>query len=200
MSDYAVYLQPAFILHSRQYRETSLILEVLTEEYGRFSLVAKGVRRKKPGVSPGVLRSFTTLKISYSGRAELRTLIHAEPEPPVMELSPLGLFCGFYINELINLFLHKHDPHPEVYAGYKRCLEKLASGDPPEAALRLFELDLLDSVGYGLELEFDALSGKPLKSDKRYRYLQDEGPVESESGMFRGSTLLALNKRELSDR
>mgnify|MGYP000668136443 CR=1 FL=1 len=46
-----VSLQPAFVLHSRPYRDTSLLLEVFTAEYGRLSLVGKGARRRARGGS-----------------------------------------------------------------------------------------------------------------------------------------------------
>ena len=45
MTDNTVYLQPAFILQQRKFKETSLIIDVLTRDFGRVSLLAKGVRK-----------------------------------------------------------------------------------------------------------------------------------------------------------
>ena len=93
MSNHAVLLQPAFILHSRKYREPSLILDVLTEDFGILSLIAKGVRKNKSKWA-GLLRNFTPIKLSYSGKSELKTLTHAEAVPPLLELNQLSLYCG----------------------------------------------------------------------------------------------------------
>ena len=39
--------EPAFVLHSYPFRETSLVLEVFTQGYGRIALVARGARRPR---------------------------------------------------------------------------------------------------------------------------------------------------------
>ena len=77
MDETKVFLQPAFILQHRKYRETSLIIDVLTRDFGIVSILAKGVRKKKSKLA-GLLLAFTALKISYSGKNELKILTHVE--------------------------------------------------------------------------------------------------------------------------
>ncbi len=231
MTETAVYLQPAFILQQRKYRETSLIIDALTRDFGRISLLAKGVRKTKSKTA-GMLQPFIPLTISYFGSTELKMLtdverladsrpagglhaipgdcragslpaggIHSIPGDIIQrpcELKGLALYCGFYVNELVACFLHKYDPHPEVFAYYCECLSGLADGAGMEAPLRLFELKLMECVGYGLQLEYDD-NEKPIESLKKYGFNVGQGPVEAVNGQFSGKTLQALGSRELTD-
>ena len=197
MTEAAVYLQPAFILQQRKYRETSLIIDLLTRDFGRISLLAKGVRTAKSKTA-GLLQAFIPLSVSYAGKAELKTLSHVEVRQSFKDLKGLALYCGFYINELVSCFLHKYDPHPEVFNYYDECLSALAGGTNIEAVLRLFELRLMDSAGYGLQLDYDH-EQKPVEALKKYDFKAGWGAVEARDGRFSGKTLLALSVKELSD-
>lgn len=198
MTDTAVYLQPAFILQHRKYRETSLIIDVLTQDFGRISLLAKGVRKAKSKTA-GLLQPFLPLSISYIGKGELKTLTDVEVVQPFPELKGLGLYCGFYINELIELFLHKDDPHPQVFDYYRQCLSRLWESSRIEATLRIFELDLMDNIGYGLQLQQEAGNKKPIKPSKKYIFNIEQGPIEDENGLFSGKTLQAMSARDFTD-
>ncbi|MCF7966643.1 MAG: DNA repair protein RecO [Methylobacter tundripaludum] len=197
MTETAVYLQPAFILQQRKYRETSLIIDALTRDFGRISLLAKGVRKTKSKTA-GMLQPFIPLTISYFGKAELKTLTDVEMVQPFSQIKGLALYCGFYINELVVCFLHKYDPHPEVFGHYRECLSGLADGAGMEAALRLFELNLIECSGYGLQLEYDDKQ-HPIASAKKYDFNVGLGPVEAGRGQFSGRTFQALSARELID-
>ena len=198
MTDSAVYLQPAFILQQRKFKETSLILDVLTRDFGRVSLLAKGVRKAKSKTA-GVLQPFIPLAVSYLGKTELKTLTHVEIIPPFIQLQGLALYCGFYVNELVACFLHQYDPHPEVFAYYSECLRCLSDSSKIEAALRIFELDLMDAVGYGLQLDYDFHHEKVVQPITHYHFNAEQGPIEAPDGHYSGKTLLALKAREFTD-
>jgi len=199
MTESAVYLQPAFILQQRKYRETSLIIDALTRDFGRISLLAKGVRKAKSKTA-GMLQPFIPLTISYVGKAELKTLTDVELRmiQPISRIKGLALYCGFYINELVGCFLHKYDPHPEVFDAYAECLSRLAEDSCREAALRLFELSLMEHAGYGLQFDYDD-NEKPIEALKKYDFNVGQGPVEVLHGPFSGKTLQALSAGELTD-
>ncbi|MFI3157233.1 MAG: DNA repair protein RecO [Methylococcaceae bacterium] len=204
MTESAVYLQPAFILQQRKYRETSLIIDALTRDFGRVSVLAKGVRKIKSKTA-GLLQPFIPLSMSYVGKAELKTLSAVELRVgsgekirAYSELQGLALYCGFYINELVTCFLHKYDPHPELFDHYRECLFALADSAGREAALRRFELNLMENVGYGLSLALDE-TGKAIKPSAKYDFQVGHGAIESINGAFAGKTLLALNAGELTD-
>ncbi|MEP5568378.1 MAG: DNA repair protein RecO, partial [Halioglobus sp.] len=148
-----VSLQPTYILHSRPYRDTSLILEVLCAEHGRISLVSKGARRRtKGGSNAALLQPFVPLLLSFSGRSEMKTLTHVEAAGVAPQLRGERLFSGMYMNELLMRLLHRHDPHPQLFAAYGAALGELADAAPVEATLRRFELGLLEELGYGFSL------------------------------------------------
>ncbi|MEQ1527679.1 MAG: DNA repair protein RecO [Methylococcales bacterium] len=194
MTENSVYLQPAFILQYRNYRETSLIIDVITRDFGRISLVAHGVRKAKSKTA-GTLQPFIPLALSYTGKAELKTLCAVEIMAPTIRLPGLALYCGFYVNELISCFLHRDDPHPEVFDLYKQSLINLTDNSKIEATLRAFELNLMENVGYGLYWQHD----EPVNLLEKYRFTIAEGLVPAQNGICSGKTLQAINLRDFSD-
>ncbi len=126
-----IVLQPAFILHHRHYRETSLLLDVFTQEHGRINLIARGVRKPNPR-SRSLLQPFTPLLISWQGKTELMTLSIAEPQGSSIRLSGECLLSAFYLNELLVKLLQKHDPYPQLYTIYADTLLKLAQPELKE--------------------------------------------------------------------
>jgi DNA repair protein RecO (recombination protein O) len=72
-------------------------------------------------------------------------------------------------------------------------------GSKIEQTLRGFELDLMNAVGYGLQLEYDAFNHKTVNPLNNYNFNAEEGPIEALDGSFSGKTLLALKSRELTD-
>lgn len=188
--------QPAFILHARAWRESSLLLEVLSREYGRVGLVARSVRSARSRTPRAVLQPLIPLCLSWSGRGELATLTDAEAIGATLALGGESLLCAMYTNELIARLVPRHDPHPELFASYLETLARLAQTDPPAWSLRRFERDLLAHLGYGLQLDGDAESGEALQAQANYAYRLDAGPVlwrrNADGLKLRGSALLAL--------
>ncbi len=195
MSDSTIFLQPVFILNHRKYRESSLILDVLTRDFGIVSILAKGVRKKKSKTA-GLLLPFTALKISYLGKNELKILTHVELESALVKLKGISLYCAFYVNEIVSCFLHKNDPHPEIYALYLQCLIMLADSTEVEQILRYFELNLIEYSGYGVQLTIDANTEKQVKLTNKYSFQGELGIVADVKGYITGETLTAMEARE----
>lgn len=196
-----VELEPAFVLHNRPYRETSLIVEAFGRDTGRLGLIAKGARRPKSGLR-GMLQPFRPLLLSWSGRGELGVLTGTEPDGFVHPLTGTALFSGLYMNELLMRLMHRHDPHPELFHYYRAALEALADGQTTEAVLRIFEKHVLESIGYGLVLDRDIASGEPILDDGAYRYELERGPTriapgDGEGLRVAGDTLLSLAREQL---
>jgi len=201
-------LQPAYILHRRNFRNTSLILEVFTEEYGRIGLVAKGVRTARSKTN-GLLQSFQPLLISWVGRGELKTLTHVEADGYTTALMGKNFANGFYLNELLFRLLQREDAHEQIFELYTLTLSNIRdlanSNDTVERALRLFELKFLQELGYGLLLEHEADTNSPLDADTDYQYVIEHGPVsvrQIESGIgpiVSGKSLLSLAQQDLSE-
>ena len=191
-----VALHPCYILHQRPYRETSLIVDVFSRDYGRIALVARGAKRNR---SPQrfVLQPFRRLNIAWSMRTELGTLAQAEAAGPLPNLSADGLMSAFYVNELLMRLLHRHESHPDLFESYAAVLAELPGAGSAEASLRVFEKRLLVSLGYGLVLDHDVETGAALGRDQNYFYDVERGPTVKPRNAARtiqvsGATLGAL--------
>ncbi|MCE5233414.1 MAG: DNA repair protein RecO [Mizugakiibacter sp.] len=188
--------QPAYVLHARAYRETSLLLECLTRDHGRVGLVARGVRRERARLARAELEPFLPLALSWSARGELGTLVGAEAAGAPQRLVGDALLAGLYLNELVVRLVARQDAHPELFGAYALALGRLAGGEPLAWTLRRFERDLLDALGYGLQLACEAESDAPLRPDADYVYLPEYGPLpwRGQPGpRVRGADLLALD-------
>ena len=197
-----IFLQPAFILHRRPYRNTSLLVEALTWEHGRVGLVARGVRTPRSRLK-GLLQPFVPLLLSWSGKGELLNLTAVEEAEKAIPIPPIRLFSGFYINELLLRLLQRHDPHAGLFKPYQQVLKALSTAANEEAALRVFEKQLLKEIGYGLVLDSEVLTGAPIVANGVYRYILDRGPVAAEQAgpgiIISGKSLLALRHEVIQD-
>jgi DNA repair protein RecO (recombination protein O) len=205
-----VSLQAAYVLHTRHYRDTSLLVEIFTREHGRVSLVAKGARpsgakRSRGGSQAALLQPFVPLLCSWSGRSSLRTSTGCEPRAPSLQLKGQRVYCGLYVNELMNRLLHHDDPHPELFDYYEHILEQLAQVDNFEWILRQFEFRLLEELGYGFDLARDGLSGEPVNDGQWYVYHNEYGLLEavadtgSDVPRFAGADLLKIESEIYDD-
>ena len=168
--------QPAFVLHHYPFRETSLVIETFTRDFGRVALMARGARRPKSALR-GVLLAFQPLLIGWSGKSELRTLHKAERQGGYLPLKGLSLICGFYLNELLLKLLPRDDPHDRLFATYQETLDALSMNGNHAVILRGFEKKLLRELGYALTLDLDVASGQPVAAERRYTYVIERGPV-----------------------
>lgn len=162
-------LQPAFLLHHHDYSDSSRILELLTREHGRISLFARGVRRAKSPYRP-VLQPFVPLLLSWSGGTDGGNLTGAEFAGEARPLAAARLMSGFYLNELLLKLTPRGEPMAEVFDLYALTLGALRDGEPEQAALRHFERQLLEHLGYGIDVSRDSGSGEPLAADRYYHF------------------------------
>lgn len=196
-------LVPGYVLHSRPFRDTSLLCEVLTLTNGRCGVVAKGVRGRR-STRRALLQPFQRLLISWTQRGELGTLTGVESGGFYGVLSGESFYAGCYVNELVLKLLPRDDPHPDVFGEYEEVLERLSGGNETEVALRIFEKRLLEDLGYGLNL-VATVDGEPIDPDGLYRYRIDEGaiPAETHPGSgekrYSGRALLALRDEAARD-
>ena len=167
--------QPAWVLHTYPWRETSLIVEIFARDHGRVALVAKGARRPHSQLR-GVLLAFQPLWMDWSGGGEVKTLVRAEWQGGQPLLIGRALICGYYLNELLVRLTAREDAHPRLFDAYAEAVRALGRGEPESPILRRFELALLQELGYGLQLDADA-DGVPVRPELRYAYIIERGAV-----------------------
>jgi DNA repair protein RecO (recombination protein O) len=201
-------LQPAYVLHTIPFQNTSLLVDFFCLDYGRVRAVAKGARGPKSRIR-SQLQPFQPLLITLSGRGEVKTLINVELSVMPLKLTGMRLFSGLYMNELLVRLLQFHESHTSLYQNYQRSLVLLHASEDIGAVLRKFELNLLRELGYQLDLEFEMDSEIPVTADKLYQFLPESGfralqkdsrnPAGSTS-IFNGRDLIALRDSDFSSR
>ncbi|OUR93793.1 DNA repair protein RecO [Gammaproteobacteria bacterium 42_54_T18] len=193
-----------YVLHSKPFKDTSAIVELLSQEYGLVSVIFKGVRSTKNSAKSRVLQPFQPLLASWYGKRELKSGKSVEQGGVPHMLSGKKLYSGIYLNEILLRMLHRDAPAEGIYEHYQQCLSELVDTDNIEVYLRQFEWRLLDAIGYQLPCECDAQSGAPIVVDAYYRYEINHGfiydsPISSKnfaprSGVFSGELLLAISR------
>lgn len=191
--------EPAYVLHARNWRETSLLVEVLAENHGRLGLVARGVQGPKKHVLRAALQPLQHIRLEAVQRGELAQLVSAEALDAAPRLTGDAMLAAFYINELVMRLAPRQDPHGDLYRIYGQARERLASDDSLSWSLRRFERDLLESLGSGFDFREDA-DGSAIDPAARYRIEPEQGPRrllsdrgrDERSTTATGSALLAL--------
>ncbi len=193
--------QPAFVLHSYPYKETSLIVDVFARDHGRVPLIAKGAKRPHSTLR-GVLQTFQPLQLAWSGKSEVRTLVSAEWVGGLLPLERSALLCGFYLNELLVKLLARDDPHPQLFDHYVDALNQLAHDEPAAIVLRQFELALLKETGVAGSLVTLA-DGSRVQPAGQYVFDPEHGPRDALASdtapSVSGRTLLDMEAGDYAD-
>ena len=206
-------LEPAYILHARNYGDTSLILDLFTRDSGRYSVISKGGRSPKSKIRSR-LQPFSPLLIASVGGGELKTSTTIDFPRKPFGLIGKGLMLGLYVNELLYRLLDRFEPIVGLYQGYEDLLSELmlfkgsVSGheqsikesDGEVTAIRRFELCLLQELGYGINFEYDSRDGQPISADQDYSFVVHEGfhaIREYQGETFSGTEVLRMASGDL---
>ena len=200
--------QIAYLLHKRAFRESSSIIDILTKDHGRLSLMVRGARGARSKIA-GNLMLFTPLVISWQGKGELpylKSVERADLKAPTLKSK--ALLSAMYMNELLMYMLHKNDVHEDIFEHYHHCLYLLERVGNIEISLREFETKLLEILGFGLSLKSEADTGENIQLGETYGYFVEHGAVKSGDCVgtnvpqISGACLQALEKhnyQEISD-
>ena len=167
--------EPAFVLHTRPWRETSMLIEALTANHGRIGLLGRGVQGPKKHVLRAALQPLQYVRIEAVQRGELAQLRNAEALDAAPVLAGDAVLAAFYVNELVLRLAPRGDPQRELFAAYARMRERLRAGGSLAWTLRRFERDLLDALGVGFDFGVDA-EGEVVDPAARYRIDPEQGP------------------------
>lgn len=203
-------LQPAYLLHSRPFRDSSLILDFLTPDHGRVSAISRGGRSAR-STSKSLLQPFTPVHISLSGKSDLKTLRTVELRQGGHALKGEQLFSALYMNEIIVRLFQSHEADPVFFFHYEQALASLGCGALAEPVLRRFELALLDTLGYGIDFSAEADTHQPVDPGHWYYFQEESGFVRvldtgavldngrADGSLFSGKVLLNIQARDFSD-
>lgn len=197
----------AYVLHTKAFQESSLIIQLFSQEFGRLSVLAKGVKGKRSQARKAILQPFQEIFAEIVGRGELKTLAHCELSNPslnyAMSLKHKSLVCAYYANELIGRALPEHQEYLSIYTAYGELLARLNSNQNLAMGLRRFEMSLLTSIGIAPDCQVD-LDEQPICAEKFYLLLPQTGfklanKTELQQA-FCGGAVLALDGRDANSR
>ncbi len=174
------------------YQGSSLLLDFFTKDFGKIRLIARGARNSKTS-----LQMFQCLSISFKGKGELKSLSQWEIADQPRRLLGDDLILAIYINELILRLLPEGDEHIEIFESYWTFISNLntLASNEKEYALRKFENQLLDDLGYGIDFNFD-IDGSAIDKDLKYNFIEHQGFTSNNEGLFNGKTLLRLSNSD----
>ena len=195
--------EPVFIIHQRPYSETSQILNLFSKNQGRVDVIAKGSKRPKSKFG-SFMQPFMLLNASWSGRSQLKTLRNIEAFQDHKSLIDSDHFLSaLYMNELILNFLSNSDPYPDLFEIYYEVLNQFKSSDQHEPMLRMFEIKLLEEIGYAINFQTEALNAKKIEIDEFYRYEPEQGfhllPEDSQINKYSGKQINRIQDMDFSD-
>jgi DNA repair protein RecO (recombination protein O) len=195
-----VELEPAYVLHTRSYRETSMIVYALTEQHGVVHMVSRGARKK----GSNNLQPFTKMYLSWSGRGELVSLTKVEHELSRYTHNFRAQVQCFYLHELILKLIPKSSPEPELFELYEVTLDAMINNPADEYILRNFEMRLIGIMGHPLQLRYDYTNDEEIEAQLLYRYDPDLGPIQitakqAQWNVVRGELLIHLDDNNLTE-
>jgi len=190
--------EKSYLLHTRDYRESSQLVDLFSRDFGRLRAVAKGARGKRK-LGGQQLQAFTPLSLSWRGKGDLKNLTAVEASGSGAGLQGEKLYIGLYLNELLVRLLPEYVPHENVFDRYSDLITQLSASTDPEPQLRRFELLLLEEIGYGFDLCTELLEDRPIAAGETYYFAPDQGfiridtfsSLNKEKG-FKGEHLLAM--------
>ena len=183
---------PAFLIHRRMYQGSSLLLDFFTKDFGRLRLVARGARKSKTS-----LQMFQCLSISFKGKGELKNLSQWEIADKPRRILGDDLILAMYVNELILRLLPENDEYSEIFHAYWNFLSNLKSlnSNEKEYAIRDFENQMLEDLGYGIDFSSD-MNDEPINENLNYEFIEHQGFSTSDNGLIPGKILVNLLRRE----
>lgn len=163
--------QPAFVLHKRDWQNSSLLLCLLSRDYGRVDLLAKGAKNRNSGA---LFQPFSKVSISWSGHRDLKTLVAIEGS--AVEIAASLYLPLLYINELLSTFLPGYEASPEIFTQY----DTLLAGIRPDNRVHFlceFERLMMRVLGYMPDTWLDCVQEKPIDVNAWYQFQVNRGFV-----------------------
>jgi len=170
----------AIVLRLVEFSETSSVVTLFTEEFGRVAVLAKGARRAKNAFD-SALDLLTVCRLVFlrksSGGLDLLTeaKLVRRFRPSGRDLAPL--YAGYYVAELLLNLVDDYDPHPELFRATDGTLARLCSGQDVPATVLRFELTALRLLGHLPSLSLCVECGEPVAAEGRIAFGQLAGGV-----------------------
>lgn len=174
----------AIVLRTVEFSETSLVVTLFTEDFGRIGVVAKGARRPKSPFEAALdLLSICRVVFIHksSGGLDLLTEARLERRFRAAGRNLPALYGAYYVAELLRELTDEHDPHPQLFRVAHEALVALDENHDVAACVLHFELSALRLLGHLPSLDKCASCGKDVQRGPRMAF-----------GLLAGGVLCAM--------
>jgi DNA repair protein RecO (recombination protein O) len=170
----------AIVLRTVEFSESSLVVTLLTREFGKIGALAKGAKRpRNPFDSALDLLSLCRIVFLHKSSEALDLLTEAKLlrrfRPAGRDLS--SLYAGYYVAELLMGLTDDCDPHPELFDLADETLAALAAGEPVARRVVRFEFGGLRLLGHMPSLEQCVGCSQPVEVTGRVAFGELDGGV-----------------------
>ncbi|MFH1406602.1 MAG: DNA repair protein RecO [Candidatus Omnitrophota bacterium] len=146
-----IHRSQAVILRNRDFKETSFIVSMYTREFGKLHGVAKGARRTQKKFTSAFL-PFTQNEVVFYERKDADLCIIAQCDL-IYNFTKLRedlarLAYASYFVELVDSATAPHDKNARIFELLVSSLRLLEALEEPRALARVFEVKLLDELGF----------------------------------------------------
>ena len=164
-----LYKAEAIVIRSRKYSEADCIITLYSRERGKIDAIAKGVRKLKSTKRGGVQLFTHGNFLLYEGR-NLHTVTQCEA---INSYGPLReelmkMSYATYIAELVDGFTVPEEGSDKVFALILASFTLLSALDEPELAVRVFEIRLMNLLGYNPQLDNCCNCYQPIKGSFKF--------------------------------
>jgi DNA repair protein RecO (recombination protein O) len=170
----------AIILRVVEFSETSCVVTLFTEDFGKAGALAKGARRPK-GPFEGAIDLLALARIvlirKSSDTLDLLTEAKLQRRFRSAERSLARLYAGYYVAELLSELTEPGDPHRQLFQAADATLLALDNDKPVAETVLQFEMAALLEAGHLPSLDQCVACSREVTSEKRVAFGMTAGGV-----------------------
>jgi DNA repair protein RecO (recombination protein O) len=141
----------AIVLTKSDFRETSLIVNFFTRDYGKVSGILKGIRTD-PGKFASSVEPFSSNEIIFYQKrgSGLHLVSQCDSKDNFYEIrqNVIKTGMGIYMMELTHALMQPEDKNSDVFDLIMSCLNELKSSSNPEKIMTIFKIKMLTLSGF----------------------------------------------------
>lgn len=175
----SLYRAEGIVLRNKNLGEADKIVTIFTDTHGKVQAVAKGARRPRNRlIGPTQVFSYSDF-LFFSGK-NLDTISQAYLKEPFFRLRDdlNRMVYASYVVELLDLLVEEKEKSEELFLLLLCVLRLLSGGEDGRIILRLYELRLMDLLGYRPILDSCVICGAPIgEGEEKYGFSAAMGGV-----------------------
>lgn len=174
------YKTQGIIIKRTNLGEADRILTILTNDYGKIKVIAKGVRKIKSRLA-GNLELFCLSDLLIAKGRNLDIVCGAEIQKCFLRLrgNLSATNHAYYFGELVEKLMEENEPHPEIFNLLDAVLENLNSIQS-KLLIPYFEFNILTELGYHPELYKCLNCQKKINPDEKIYFNFSRGGIVCE--------------------